>query len=99
MALSPELNADIEKQIVEIKKGNYHRTGMSINNFLSAYSKIFAQLTKDITKLIEAGLNSSRTLFYEGYLEYNRRSSEPPDYSLHECHYRDQKICPSCIFR
>src|SRR5665647_2021869 len=69
MALSPELTSEIETKIAEIKKGKYRRTGMGINNFISAFSTIIAQATKDSTKLIAAGLDSSRMPYYDAYLE------------------------------
>jgi hypothetical protein len=68
MALTPELQTEIENEISALDKRDYRRPGTGINAFIDDYSGILAQAVRDQASLVAAGFDWSRMGKYEGYL-------------------------------
>jgi len=69
MALSPELELDIETMITGVPREKIKRLGISINKFLTIYSSLLMQVEKDSAALLRAGLKTNRISLYKGFFE------------------------------
>jgi hypothetical protein len=69
MALSPELELEIETMITGVPKNKIRRIGISINKFLATYSTLLMQVDKDSAALTGSGLQPNRIPLFKGLFE------------------------------
>lgn len=69
MAISSELEKEIEKEAAGLRKKDYRRPSMTISKFLDEYGNNLAQAEKDNDALVAAGFNGSRMPKYRACFE------------------------------
>jgi hypothetical protein len=67
MALTPELRTTIQQNALNLR--TIRRAGLSHYNYFDDYSSLIANTEKNISALVQAGLDESRLPYYRGCME------------------------------